>query len=393
MFDIIVIGKGMIGSAAGRYLSKSNSNIALIGPDEPKNFKTHTGVFASHYDQGRITRTLDPNQIWGRLAQMAQEAYGEIESKSGIQFHHAVGGVRASAVTADFIQNAATFGRQLGTDFQQLSSAESNQQLPFFHFPKQSHILWESGMSGYVNPRQLVTAEVKIAEQQGATIIRETVVKLEQHANHVAVETDAGAIFKGKKVLLSAGSFTNMLLPERPLALKREAHMILMAEVGESEQRRLADMPTIIYQLPENSAMWSLYMLPPVKYPDGKTYIKLGGNTHWEAEIFQEWEQITNWFHTDGDPKEGEALKSVLHQTMPNLQVDNYLTRPCILTYTPSSYPYIDQIDDRLFVATGGCGGAAKSSDAIGRLAALRVLGEDCPEPFGWEPFKAILAD
>ena len=81
-------------------------------------------------------------------------------------------------------------------------------------------------MAGYVNPRQLVAAEVKITEQQGATIIRETAVQLEQHADHITITTDAGTTLKGEKVLLAAGSFTNMLLPDRPLALKREAHMI-----------------------------------------------------------------------------------------------------------------------------------------------------------------------
>ncbi|MFT5196556.1 MAG: sarcosine oxidase [Cellvibrionaceae bacterium] len=392
MFDFIVIGKGMIGSAAGRYLSQTNSNIALVGPDEPENWQAHNGVFASHYDQGRITRILDTDLIWGRLAQMAQDAYPEIESQSGIKFHHVVGGVRASAVSADPINTAEHVGRQLGADFEKISPSQINQQLPFFDFPEQSHILWEHSTAGYVNPRQLVAAQVKVAEQQRARIIRETALKLDKHPTHITVTTDSGTIIEGKRVLIAAGSYTNMLLPDQPLELKRESHMILRAEVGPAEQERLADMPTLIYQLPEGSAMFSLYMLPPIKYPDGKTYIKLGGNTFWEPEIFEDWERIPEWFHSDGEPKEAETLKSVLHQTLPNLKVDNYTTKPCILTYTPSNYPYLDQIDDRLFVATGGCGAAAKSSDAIGRLAALRVLGQACPESFGWEPFKAIPA-
>ena len=36
MFEYIVIGKGLIGSAAARYLSENSSRVALIGPDEPE---------------------------------------------------------------------------------------------------------------------------------------------------------------------------------------------------------------------------------------------------------------------------------------------------------------------------------------------------------------------
>ena len=62
-FDILVIGNGLIGSAATRYLGKSSNKIALLGTCEPINWSKHEGVFASHYDEGRITRIIDQNPI------------------------------------------------------------------------------------------------------------------------------------------------------------------------------------------------------------------------------------------------------------------------------------------------------------------------------------------
>ncbi len=35
MFDYLVIGKGLIGSVAARYLSQESNKVALIGSDEP----------------------------------------------------------------------------------------------------------------------------------------------------------------------------------------------------------------------------------------------------------------------------------------------------------------------------------------------------------------------
>ena len=95
-YDYAVIGKGLIGSAAVRYLSQSSSSVVLIGPDEPVgDWRNHDGVFASHYDQGRITRLLDPSIEWGVWAHRSIAEYAAIEKASGIRFYYPCGGVLA----------------------------------------------------------------------------------------------------------------------------------------------------------------------------------------------------------------------------------------------------------------------------------------------------------
>ena len=47
LYEHIVIGKSVMGSAAARYLSAMGAQVALIGPDEPADRWTHQGVFAS----------------------------------------------------------------------------------------------------------------------------------------------------------------------------------------------------------------------------------------------------------------------------------------------------------------------------------------------------------
>ena len=48
----------------------------------------------------------------------------------------------------------------------------------------------------------------------------------------------------------------------------------------------------------------------------------------------------------------------------------------CVIQETPTNRPYIDMLHGQLGVAIGGNGYAAKSSDEIGRLAAITVLGK-----------------
>ena len=77
VFDFAVIGKGLIGSAALRHLTINfpEGKVCMVGPDEPKDRKSHDGVFARHYDQGRITRVLDPSPLWGQLARESIAQY------------------------------------------------------------------------------------------------------------------------------------------------------------------------------------------------------------------------------------------------------------------------------------------------------------------------------
>ena len=90
-YKYIVIGKGMIGSAAARHLAERTDRVALIGPDEPRDPATHDGAFADHYDEGRITRILDPHLVWAKLARESIRRYRDMESRSGIAFYHEVG--------------------------------------------------------------------------------------------------------------------------------------------------------------------------------------------------------------------------------------------------------------------------------------------------------------
>ena len=114
-YDIAIIGKGLMGSAALRHLTLAfpELNVCVIGPDEPQERKSHQGVFASHYDQGRITRILDPSQIWGQLARESIQRYAEIEAMSGLRFHHRAGCLRATDLAARSSQDLDECARHI----------------------------------------------------------------------------------------------------------------------------------------------------------------------------------------------------------------------------------------------------------------------------------------
>ena len=395
MYDIVVVGVGLFGSAALRHMATNFPDLKLcgIGPDEPSNRKTHDGVFSSHYDQGRITRVLDPSPLWGNLARESIARYPLIESVSGLQFHHRVGCLRATDIP-ERVREIDACAARFKPPHQRLDAAGCLERYPYLSFSDE-FVAWdEQGEAGYINPRQLIEAQLKGAEAKGATVIREIVSGLAVKRNGVEITTREGRRIQARKALLSAGGYSNTLL-ERKLDLPTKSHTILLAETPPDEIERLRRMPSIISSF-DNPAVDSLYMLPPLPYPDGKTYIKLGpsGLDERYFDATEDDRELIPWFQSDGSAVIAAEMKNALHRMIVDLKVISYQTAPCLITYSAHGNPYIDAIvEDRLYVSTAGNGYGAKSSDEIGRIGAMLCAANEWHSDLERAEFRAVYAD
>src|SRR5581483_9255351 len=277
MFDIAVIGLGMIGSAALRYLSQpaTGLSVAGIGPAEPADWASHCGAFASHYDRARITRITDADPIWAALAQRAIGSYGAIEQASRIIFHYPVGHLRIAPPGAgdERLAEVAAIGQALGAPIERIDRAELGAQFPYLRFPPAADGLYERGGAGFIDPRALVAAQLAIGAAQGATLIREEVVACARAGVGFALTTASGKTIEARRVLFSAHGYTNRLLQPllgRSLDLVNMAHTTVYAELGAAQAAQLAGMPSLIWPLAGNPTLASVYTTPPTEYPDGR---------------------------------------------------------------------------------------------------------------------------
>ena len=395
IYDLAVIGKGLIGSAAIRHLTVTcpELTVCVIGPDEPSNRKKHIGVFSSHYDQGRITRVLDPSPLWGKLARESIARYPLIESTSGLLFHHRVGCLRATDIPKRILEIDDCAARY-EPPYQRLDAADCLERYPYLSFSDE-FVAWdEQGEAGYINPRQLIEAQLQAAEAKGATILREIVSGLTVKRDGIEITTREGRRLQTRKALLTAGGYSNTLL-ERKLDMPTKSHTILLAETPPDEIKRLRRMPSIISSF-DNPAVDSLYMLPPAPYPDGKTYIKLGPSGHDERyfDATEDDRELIPWFQSDGSAVIAARMKKALHQMVSDLKVISYQTVPCLITKSAHGNPYIDAIvEDRLYVSTAGNGYGAKSSDEIGRIGAMLCATNEWRSDLDIDAFRAVYAD
>ncbi|MGV1869841.1 FAD-dependent oxidoreductase [Agrobacterium rosae] len=374
-FKYIVVGAGMMGAAAARHLSFATDGVALIGPAEPLDRKSHNGVFSSHYDEARITRGFDGDPVWAELAKRSIGRYARIEAESGIRFYHEAGCLftgNGKGLGGDYVSGAMAARERLGLEVEVLGSANLGQRFPMFDLPDDHDGWFEPRNAGYVNPRALVKAQVAIAEAQGAKLIRETAMRIHDTGSGVEVVTDGGQRYTAEKVIVAAGGFTNMadLLPSK-VDMAATGRTIAFFELDEEKQRIFAAMPSTIV-LAEN-ADDIVYILPPVRYPDGKVYLKIGGES--EKGRLETLDEAVAWFHSDGTAGEIDFLVKRAVELMPELAGCPVTSGSCVASITRTGYPYIGYTQSsNIAVLTGGNFVSAKSSDEIGRLGAVLLL-------------------
>lgn len=382
-FDVAVVGAGIMGSAASRHLAAMGSRVALIGPAEPNSKTTHNGVFASHYDQARVSRKLDSNHDWSRFSQASIERYAEIAKAGGRPFFRPVGSIMAGPETgtgSTFIQNALKVGKDHQIDFEELRGVALRARFPFFDFPDVMLALYEQAGGGWINPRDCIVSQIEAGKRLGVSIFRQEVRYITERQDHLVIICSDGTEIRAEKAIIACGAFSKAegLLPE-PLPMKVYARTVTFFELPSEEIERLRNMPSVVYVPPDQSC--DPYILPPVRYADGKTYIKIGGDPK-DVEL-ETIDDIKAWFQGNGNESVGAFLRDELLKLMPDLTFTSVSFGSCVTSFTSTGKPLIYQQTERLIVLTGGNGAGAKCGDELGRLGAkLALEGRIYDEPY-----------
>ena len=306
--SIAVIGRGLWGAAATRHLAMAGQDVTLIGPSEPHDKRSHSGVFGSHYDEGRITRKNALDAYWVGVSTAAIDRYPEIERQSGIRFYTETGAVMAGG--KDFMARVDVGRLKHNVPCDALDATGLAARFPFFRFPEHFTGYHEQTRGGHISPRNLVAAQTQAAQSFGVAMLDETVAGLEEHADHIEVATDQGR-HRFDRVLVAAGYNTDTVLARAP-RLDVYARTVVFFEVSETEAARLNTMPTLVYDTPEDP-----YLLPPIRYPDGRIYLKLGGDPEDVPLVGQQ--EIGDWFRAGGNPQVRDHLHGMIRELMPCL--------------------------------------------------------------------------
>ncbi len=390
IFKSIIVGRGLIGSAAAKYISRSQKNVALIGPDETTALQEGI-VFASHYDRARIQRIVGKDSIETLLNLQSAKQHSELEQESGVNYHVGEGCLLVTPDdTNDYLNHYKEEAKKFDVDFQFLQNAS---QLKYFNsdlrFPASAKGIYEGAPSGHINPRLLIKAQSEVFKKNGGTIFNTTVTDVSFENDVIKIACIDDQIMYAKKVLLSPGSFVNFLnLLKKKLALKVKSETTIWVKVKEGEAMRLSSLPPLLYKINEPEIQ-DIYLIKPLKYPDGNFYLKMGANIPKDM-YFNSLQEIQGWFKNDNRENNLPVLKKALHSILPGISIEEVREKHCIVCYTAHNKPYIGQIEKGLFVAAGGNGYAAMSSDTLGKIAATVLLEDRFPPDFSAKDFAPV---
>ena len=374
-FEFAVIGAGLIGSAAAKYIATNNNNVILIGPEEPETKINHNGIFGSHYDEGRITRIADTDTTWAYLAKKSIKKYDSIFNFSKIDFYKQVGqlsvGPKSNNIDS-YINSIIKSSEEITYDYHHLNIEEINNRYNNLKFPENSDFILQLNDAGHISPRRLVKAQIKIFTQLNGTYLSSIVNNIKKIQSSFIIKTRDKQEIEAQKVLVCGGGFTNFtkILPIE-LPIKIRGRTIVLGEININNLSDYDLYPSIIHY-PDLSGRHYTYILPAIKYPDNKYYIKIGGSNYYTD--INTYDESIAWYKSHGNNDEIEAITKELNTIYPSEIFEKYTTSTCITTWTKSGYPIIDEIEKNLYVSVGGNGSAAKSSDYIGKISSDLIL-------------------
>ena len=390
IYDTIIIGRGLIGTAAAKYISRMKKSVALIGPDEATASREKI-VFASHYDAARIQGLVGKDIVTTMLNQQSAKGFALLEKETDILFRSEEGCLTVFPNNPDFfISEYESRAKKSGIAYRIAESADFIKEFNSeFFFPTSAKGFYELAPAGHINPRLLIQAQETVFKKNGGEIFNETVEKIFFEKGFINISCFNGQTFQAKKVLLATGAFTNFFdLLKAKVELKLKSESTVWIKVEEKEASRLKSLPALLYKI-NQPGIQDVYLIQPVKYPDGNYYLKVGANISGDR-FFTSSEEIKNWFDYSDGLDIGGLLRA-LQEILPRLSYSEYFEKRCIVCYTPHGKPYIGPIGNfGLYIAAGGNGYAAMSSDALGNIAAAMMEEGRFPTGIRADDFKPV---
>jgi glycine/D-amino acid oxidase-like deaminating enzyme len=368
MHDVIIIGAGPIGSGAARHASMQGRSVTVIAPYET----THDNhiVWSSHYDQGRITHRSARNVTLAHWANEAIAEYRTIEAQSGISFYRPCGTLTLSASSEGFsyTNQRHQLERDLAFRYEEYTPDELPKRFSMLSKNLPYSGLFDSPPSGIINPRRYVAAQLACAAQHGATRIDDVVTTLTPHHDYVTLTTHSGTEYKAQHVIVAAGAYSGLcgLLPT-PIAHTIKSEIVTIGEVSADTATALTDMPSMMVDC-DSPVIEDAYLTPPVEYPDGKWYIKLGSNSIHD-QFFTSHVALTDWIRTGDMSATHQAQIALLKELFGDIEWRSFRSVPCVITRTPTGLPEIQRVDSRVTAVVGCNGSLAKSGSIVGKLA------------------------
>jgi len=400
MEEFVVIGGGLMGSAAAWQLSNNGQRVILVEQQDS------LYTFGSSFGEARISRSLGPkNDIFSYLQQTSvaetRKLINYLNHVSNSEIHKMEDIYTTSPVTYIYYESQRDEVDRLldgQTDkYEYASGPEEALEMFDMVIPDSAMVIREyKEFSGTLNPKVLIKKLHQGIKSYGNTILyNEKVSNLQRRNDHYEIEiknTKTGSIraILSKKVVSAAGPYTGILLkniapyfnqlitPQRLFLAFFKMDPDTFKSYSTQQKERLHDFypiadlnPDIFYSMIE-------------KYDeDSVPILKIGGHL-----LRTDIKNLDATWQKKLTEKEIEWSKNstLNYFNMLNLSIDStalkfYKGYSCVYSLTESEIPYVtnvlndnDQLDPNFVVLGGMSGVGAKGTLTYGLIGANLLL-------------------
>lgn len=362
--DVAVIGGGVMGAAAAWAMAGRGASVTVFDRHPAEH-----GHGSSHGD-GRIVRATYAEPAYVSMARRAFGAWHALEASAGETLIDGGGILEIGPASSSYLDSlAATLDAQ-GFSYERLDAAGVHERFPQVVLPAGGEALYQ-GEGGTVRADAAQRVLWQRARSAGVEIERGVAVTgLSIVQGRVRIETDGLGVFHARRLVVTAGAWTNRVLApfgvELPLVVTQEQVAFLPVRPGGADHGTGALPPVLDHRADPN-----FYALPRI----GVDGVKVGRHRSGPA------------IEPDAPgPRDPVRLRDVVEwarSTLPGLAPEPFGVIPCLYTNTPDFDFVIDRLPrtPSVVVGAGFSGHGFKFAPVVGEMLAALALDEADPVP------------
>lgn len=364
-YDLIIIGSGSVGSAAGYYARQAGLNVLMIDSHQPPHQE------GSHHGNTRLIRhAYGEGERYVPLVLRAQKMWDEFAAASGEAVFERTGVINLGPANSEFLRNVANSARQFQLNIEEMDGQAVMARWPEIRVPHDYQAIFEPA-SGILRSELAIETWIRLAREAGAAQLFNCPVSAIHHQpNGIIVETVDGE-YSGKKLLVSAGTWATRLLPNLPVQPVRKIFAWFQADGRYSTKN---NFPAFTGELPNGDQYYG--------FPAEDNELKIGKHNGGQLISAPEERAPFGAVATDGS-ESFNFLRNVLPGIGGCLHGAS-----CTYDNTADEDFIIDTLPEQpnTFLITGLSGHGFKFAPVLGELAVQFALGE--PSEFDLTPFS-----
>uniref|UniRef100_A0AC35F1I3 Sarcosine oxidasee (formaldehyde-forming) n=1 Tax=Panagrolaimus sp. PS1159 TaxID=55785 RepID=A0AC35F1I3_9BILA len=255
MYDVIVIGAGIMGSCTGYQLSKRGKKVLLL-----EQFTLSHNQGSSH-GASRIIRFAHTESAYLPLIKKAYNEWDKLSAAVDDKLYKSCGLLWVASPNS--IKEKSDILKNFNIEHSILKGDEIQLKFPHLSYDESWHGLYDPKAGFVYADRALKAAQSQFLANGGIIKENETVLKIEESQNGVEIFTQ-NSKFIAKKVVVTAGAWLNTLFNDLQIQTRPELIGLTFWKVKCNHSKFLPSNNSPVMIMSDNCE--EMYMIPEVDY-------------------------------------------------------------------------------------------------------------------------------